>query len=72
MTGNDQPLGRANKSGAAVIRNIIVDAEAIFRPERRPTMTDNYESKPQQRRLGWLWVWAAFVIYFAFEVARLA
>ncbi len=35
-------------------------------------MTSNYESKPRQRRLGWIWVWAAFVIYFAFEAARLA
>ena len=35
-------------------------------------MTSNYESKPRQRRPGWIWVWAAFVIYFAFEAARLA
>jgi hypothetical protein len=35
-------------------------------------MTSNYESKPRQRRLGWFWVWAALVVYFAFEVARLS
>ena len=35
-------------------------------------MTDNYETKPLQKRLGWIWVWAALVIYFAFEVARLS
>jgi hypothetical protein len=35
-------------------------------------MTSNYESKRPQRRLGWIWVWAVFVIYFAFEIARLS
>ena len=35
-------------------------------------MTDNYDAKPQQRRLGWIWVWVAFVLFFAFEVARLS
>ena len=35
-------------------------------------MTSNYESKPRQRLPGWIWVWGALVIYFAFEVARLA
>ena len=35
-------------------------------------MTSNYQSKPRERRLGWIWVWAALVIYFVFEVARLS
>lgn len=34
-------------------------------------MTSNHESTPR-RRLGWLWVWAALVVYFAFEVMRLS
>ena len=72
MTGNDQQQERLDKSATPANRKIIVDAGIDFRPGRRTTMTGNYESKPQQRRLGWIWVWAALVIYFAFEVARLS
>lgn len=35
-------------------------------------MTSNHESTPRRRRPGWLWVWAVFVVYFAFEVVRLS
>ncbi|MDH3953377.1 MAG: hypothetical protein OEV03_04130 [Gammaproteobacteria bacterium] len=72
MTGNDQPHRYPDKSGVARIRKINVDAEIESRPGRRRTMTSNYESKPRQRRPGWIWVWAGLVIYFAFEVARLS
>ncbi len=35
-------------------------------------MTSNYESTSRPRRIGWVWVWAALVIYVAFEAARLS
>lgn len=35
-------------------------------------MRNNSHSEPRQRRLGWVWVWGAFAIYFAFEIARLS
>ena len=35
-------------------------------------MRSNKHSKPRQRSLGWIWVWAAFLIYFAFEIVRLS
>ena len=35
-------------------------------------MSGNGKSETERRRTGWIWVWAAFVIYFAFEVARLS
>jgi hypothetical protein len=35
-------------------------------------MTSSKESRPERRRLGWIWVWCALVIYFALEVARLS
>ncbi len=72
MTGNDQPNRYPDKSGVAPIRKINVVAGIESRHGRRRTMTSLYESKPRQRRLGWVWVWAALVIYFAFEVARLS
>jgi hypothetical protein len=49
-----------------------VDAGIEFRRGWRETMTRDYEAKPRQRRLGWVWVWAALVIFFAFEAARLS
>ena len=35
-------------------------------------MTSNHESDSGRRSLGWVWVWAALVIFFALEVARLS
>jgi len=35
-------------------------------------MTSNQQSTSRHRLPGWLWVWAAFVVYFAFEVMRLS
>jgi hypothetical protein len=72
MTGNDQLQQGLDKRATHANRKINVDADTENRPGRRMTMTGNYESKPRQRRLGWMWVWAAFVIYFAFEIARLS
>ena len=34
-------------------------------------MNDKGETRVQRKRFGWIWVWAAFVIFFALEVARL-
>jgi hypothetical protein len=72
MTGNDQPQGGSDKMAAPGNRMINVDADIDNRPGWRLTMTGNYESKPRARRPGWIWVWAALVIYFALEVARLS
>ena len=35
-------------------------------------MTSNRKSRSERRRLGWVWVWAVFVVFFALEVARLS
>ncbi len=35
-------------------------------------MNGNGKSGIQRRRTGWIWVWAAFIIFFALEVARLS
>jgi hypothetical protein len=72
MTGNDQRQVRPDKSESAVIRKINDDAGAVHRRGRRPTMTSNRKSGSERRRLGWVWVWGVFVVFFAFEVARLS
>ena len=35
-------------------------------------MMSNRKCESERRRLGWVWVWAVFVIFFALEVARLS
>ncbi len=35
-------------------------------------MTSNRKPGSECRRLGWVWVWAVFVVFFALEVARLS
>jgi len=35
-------------------------------------MTSNDEPTLRHRLPGWLWVWAAFVVYFALEAMRLS
>jgi hypothetical protein len=35
-------------------------------------MRSSRHSKPRLGRLGWIWVWGAFVVYFALEIARLS
>ena len=35
-------------------------------------MMSNRKRGLERRRLGWVWVWAVFVIFFALEVARLS
>jgi len=35
-------------------------------------MTSKQESVQERRLPGWLWVWAAFVVFFALEAVRLS
>jgi hypothetical protein len=72
MTGNDQRQARSDKSEQAAIRKINIDAGDLYRRGRRPTMMSNPKRGSERRRLGWVWVWAVFVIFFALEVARLS
>ena len=44
----------------------------LFTAQTETAMNDKGEAGTERRNTGWLWVWAAFVIYFALEVARLS
>ena len=35
-------------------------------------MNRSNESGMQRKPIGWVWVWAAFVIFVALEIARLS
>jgi len=35
-------------------------------------MNGKRKSGVERRRLGWVWVWAAFIIFFVLEVTRLS
>ncbi len=35
-------------------------------------MTSKQQTVKERRRVGWLWVWAVFIVFFALEAARLS